>query len=157
MSRAPGFLWTGGPPCNALPAPRHTGTRSVNQQPENNCPLAGDTKVAGDTQVAVGGGSSGSSSLPPPTPPSLTLTSAPALVLPAPEESSGGELLTKGPPHLGFPDGASPGLGCTKGNGMRPDAQLGEPHPCPLALESQGPAHETRLAGGQEAGVGCEA
>lgn len=30
VSRAPGFLWTGGPPCNALPAPRHTGTRSVN-------------------------------------------------------------------------------------------------------------------------------
>ena len=109
--------------------------------------------VAHDTKVAVGDGSSGSSSLPPPTPPSSNPNpdpSAPALVLPAPVESSGGELLTKGPPHLGFPDRASPGLGCIKGNrteARRPawGAPLPAPRPRnPRALRTRRGLQEVR-------------
>ena len=53
-------------------------------------------------------------------------SSAPALVLPVPEESSGRELLTKGPPSLDFPGMASLGWAKAGVKELRPDAQLGE-------------------------------
>lgn len=67
-------------------------------------------------------------------------------MLPAPEESSRSDLLAKGPPHLGLPGMASPGLGCNTGN--RIEARR------PTSA-SQGPDPETGFAD-QEAGVGCE-